>query len=94
MRMWPFSWEHAIPHQTLPLLQGMCSLISVYIFITVHVLLCSYCNGNTLYQHLHIFGEKFLSTKCVNIARQVSQVRMFPHVTVRSYTVSQLLYRE
>ena len=49
-------------------------------FIFLHFYLYSFCNGSTLYQHLHIYGEKFLPPKCVNIARQVSQVR---HLTLR-----------
>lgn len=34
--------------------------------------LCSFCHGNTLHKHLHVWSETFSTEKCYNIAKQVA----------------------
>jgi len=60
-------------HENLILFMGACFEPPTLAIV------CSFCKGYTLYQHIHIFGNKFEDTKLISIIQQISQGMSYLH---------------
>lgn len=60
-------------HENLILFMGACMEPPTLAIV------CSLCKGNTLYQHIHIYGTKFDDVKLISIVQQIAQGMSYLH---------------